>query len=75
MVFSLVVSLKNLTFSLLLYNVYIMILAKCSKSATGGTAGDGDGSAKGNCATDGEICFGDGSCGGLYSLTINILTW
>ena len=51
-----------------------MILAKCSKSETGGTAGDGDGSVKGNCATDGEICFSDGSCDGMYFITTNIST-
>ena len=51
-----------------------MILAKCSKSANGGAAGDGDGSVQGNCATAGEICYSDGSCDGMYFITKNIST-
>ena len=49
-----------------------MISAKCSKFATGGTAGDGDGSVQGNCATAGEICYSDGICNGMYFITKNI---
>ena len=67
------VKLRNLTFSLLDYNILFIVLEKCSKDATGGTAGDGNGSGKGNCPIDGQICYAAG-CSGMYLILRNIST-
>ena len=49
-----------------MYKIYLHNLAKCSKSATGGTAGDGDGASKGNCDGNDQICYGSGTCDSMY---------
>ena len=52
---------KKFIDSVFIYNFLIKHLDKCSKSATGGTAGDGDGSGPGNCGT-GKFCYNNLAC-------------
>ena len=47
-----------------LYNFLDQNSEKCSKDASGGTPGDGDGLSKGNCPK--SVCQPDGKCKGIY---------
>ena len=44
-------------------------LDKCSKSETGGIAGDGDGTDIGNCRTAGQFCYNNMVCSNECSKT------
>ena len=49
-------------------------LGKCSATTAGGTAGDGDGTGKGNCADDKHFCYKDADCSLFCSKSDNSVT-
>ena len=59
------VSFENSWTSIFIYIFSIKHLDKCSKSATGGMAGDGDDATKGNCPGTNDFCYMDGICRGI----------
>ena len=61
---------KNSRVTLFIYIFHIKPLDKCSKSLTGGVAGDGDGTDIGNCRTIGQFCYNDMVCSNECSKSI-----
>ncbi len=64
-----IVTFENSRISSFIYIFSIKPLDKCSKSATGGTAGDGDGTDIGNCRTTGQFCYNNMVCSDTCSKT------
>ena len=60
---------ENSRVALFIYIFHIKSLDKCSKSLTGGAAGDGDGTGIGNCRTTGEFCYNDMICSNQCSMS------